>query len=94
MVHSHPGTSGPTSRDHTEDLKPFKRVYILALMRLSDRLQPSVEAFSDTIPLDPSYRQVVMRLGRQYQRHALENGVYFVPVDEVRATRFAAQLET
>jgi len=37
----------------------------------------------DTIPLDPSYREVVVENGRMFQEYSLINRVYCVPIDEV-----------
>jgi hypothetical protein len=36
-----------------------------------------------TVALDDSYREIVRFANRDFQRYALENGVYFAPVDDV-----------
>ncbi|KAK3324272.1 S-adenosyl-L-methionine-dependent methyltransferase [Cercophora scortea] len=35
-----------------------------------------------TVPVDNTYREVVVHHNREFQRYALENGVYFAPVDD------------
>ncbi|KAK0751040.1 S-adenosyl-L-methionine-dependent methyltransferase, partial [Schizothecium vesticola] len=37
---------------------------------------------AQTIPVDNTYREVVVHLNREFQRYAVENGVYFGPVDD------------
>ncbi|KAK4238403.1 S-adenosyl-L-methionine-dependent methyltransferase [Achaetomium macrosporum] len=39
-------------------------------------------ADSQTVPVDNTYREVVVHDNREFQRYALENGVYFAPVDD------------
>lgn len=43
----------------------------------------------DTIPVDAAYLETVEHNGRQYQRYAVENGIYFAPVDEDEAERLS-----
>ncbi|KAL2153140.1 hypothetical protein VTH82DRAFT_4295 [Thermothelomyces myriococcoides] len=35
-----------------------------------------------TVPVDNTYRDVVVYANREFQRYALENGIYFAPVDD------------
>ncbi|KAL2200433.1 S-adenosyl-L-methionine-dependent methyltransferase, partial [Corynascus similis CBS 632.67] len=35
-----------------------------------------------TVPVDNTYREVVVHANREFQRYALENGIYFAPVDD------------
>ncbi|KAK4043338.1 hypothetical protein C8A01DRAFT_43655 [Parachaetomium inaequale] len=37
---------------------------------------------SQTVPVDNTYREVVVHSNREFQRYALENGIYFAPVDD------------
>jgi hypothetical protein len=37
-----------------------------------------------TVPIDEELLETVVRHGREYQRYAVENGIYFAPIDEVR----------
>jgi hypothetical protein len=38
------------------------------------------------VPVDNTYREVVVHGNREFQRYALENGIYFAPVDDVSET--------
>ncbi|KAL2159869.1 hypothetical protein VTH06DRAFT_2002 [Thermothelomyces fergusii] len=40
------------------------------------------ESDYQTIPVDNTYREVVVYANREFQRYALENGIYFSPVDD------------
>ncbi|KAK3905705.1 S-adenosyl-L-methionine-dependent methyltransferase [Staphylotrichum tortipilum] len=40
------------------------------------------EGDSQTVPLDETYREVVLYSNREFQRYALDHGVYFAPVDD------------
>ncbi|KAK0718240.1 S-adenosyl-L-methionine-dependent methyltransferase [Lasiosphaeria miniovina] len=40
-----------------------------------------------TIPVDNTYREVVVHHNREFQRYAVENGVYFAPVDDDEVER-------
>ncbi|KAK1766742.1 S-adenosyl-L-methionine-dependent methyltransferase [Phialemonium atrogriseum] len=40
-----------------------------------------------TVPLDNTYVETVVHHDREFQRYALDNGVYFAPVDEDEAER-------
>ncbi|KAK3940647.1 S-adenosyl-L-methionine-dependent methyltransferase [Diplogelasinospora grovesii] len=40
------------------------------------------EGDTETVPVDNTYREVVVHHNREFQRYALENGIYFAPVDE------------
>lgn len=42
-----------------------------------------------TVPLDKSFEETLEHHGRSYQKHAVTNGVYFGPVDEVCAFRLS-----
>jgi hypothetical protein len=35
------------------------------------------------VPADDTYGEVVIHANREFQRYAVENGVYFAPVDDV-----------
>ncbi|KAK3306663.1 S-adenosyl-L-methionine-dependent methyltransferase [Chaetomium strumarium] len=37
---------------------------------------------SQTVPVDNTYREVIVHDNREFQRYALENGIYFAPVDD------------
>ncbi|SPQ23682.1 d8484310-72a4-40f8-8227-25c48514d0b9 [Thermothielavioides terrestris] len=37
---------------------------------------------SQTVPVDNIYRELVVHGNREFQRYALENGIYFAPVDD------------
>ncbi|EGS21106.1 uncharacterized protein CTHT_0029470 [Thermochaetoides thermophila DSM 1495] len=41
-----------------------------------------IEEDEQTVALDDSYREIVRFANRDFQRYALENGVYFAPVDD------------
>ncbi|KAK0710274.1 S-adenosyl-L-methionine-dependent methyltransferase [Lasiosphaeria miniovina] len=43
----------------------------------------------DTIPVDATHLETVDHNGRQYQRYAVENGIYFAPVDEDEVERLS-----
>ncbi|KAK3353564.1 S-adenosyl-L-methionine-dependent methyltransferase [Lasiosphaeria hispida] len=45
------------------------------------------EGDSQTIPVDNTYREVVIHHNREFQRYAVENGVYFAPVDDDEVER-------
>lgn len=53
---------------------------------LAYRKNSSPPSDAQTEDLDPYYQQTVDFGGREYQRYAIENGAYFVPVDEVECT--------
>ncbi|KAK4100864.1 S-adenosyl-L-methionine-dependent methyltransferase [Parathielavia hyrcaniae] len=36
----------------------------------------------ETVPVDNTHRELVVHGNREFQRYALENGIYFAPVDE------------
>ncbi|KAK3292328.1 S-adenosyl-L-methionine-dependent methyltransferase, partial [Chaetomium fimeti] len=40
------------------------------------------EGDSQTVPVDNTYREVVVHANREFQRYALEHGIYFAPVDD------------
>ncbi|AEO55388.1 hypothetical protein MYCTH_2116126 [Thermothelomyces thermophilus ATCC 42464] len=40
-----------------------------------------------TVPVDNTYREVVVYANREFQRYALENGIYFAPVDDEEIDR-------
>ncbi|KAK1755746.1 S-adenosyl-L-methionine-dependent methyltransferase [Echria macrotheca] len=45
------------------------------------------ESDSQTIPVDNVYREVVIHQNREFQRYAVENAVYFSPVDDEEVER-------
>ncbi|GAB1318836.1 hypothetical protein MFIFM68171_09046 [Madurella fahalii] len=40
------------------------------------------EGDAQTVPVDNTYREVVVHGNREFQRYAVENGIYFAPVDD------------
>ncbi|KAK4134417.1 S-adenosyl-L-methionine-dependent methyltransferase [Trichocladium antarcticum] len=40
------------------------------------------EGDSQTVPVDNTYREVFVHNNREFQRYAVENGIYFAPVDD------------
>ncbi|OAA59560.1 UMTA methyltransferase [Niveomyces insectorum RCEF 264] len=45
------------------------------------------ESIDPTVPLDDIFKQTVTYHGREYQQYAIENNVYFSPIDEDEAER-------
>lgn len=39
-----------------------------------------------TVPVDNTYREVVIHHNREFQRYAVENFIYFAPVDDVSSS--------
>ncbi|KAK4204137.1 S-adenosyl-L-methionine-dependent methyltransferase, partial [Triangularia verruculosa] len=46
-----------------------------------------------TVPVDNTYREVITLNGRDFQRHAVENSIYFSPVDDDEIDRLQYQHE-
>ncbi|KAK0671058.1 S-adenosyl-L-methionine-dependent methyltransferase [Cercophora samala] len=49
------------------------------------------ESDLQTVPVDNTYREVITLNGRDFQRYAVENGIYFAPVDEDEIDRLHYQ---
>ncbi|KAB5576496.1 S-adenosyl-L-methionine-dependent methyltransferase, partial [Coniochaeta sp. 2T2.1] len=46
----------------------------------------------DTVPLDTSFVELITYHGRDFQRYALENGIYHAPVDEAKRNRIVHEV--
>ncbi|KAK4193909.1 S-adenosyl-L-methionine-dependent methyltransferase [Podospora australis] len=51
------------------------------------------EGDSQTVPVDNTYRELLTHNNRDFQRYAVENGVYFAPVDDDEIDRLQYQHE-
>ncbi|KAK4166017.1 S-adenosyl-L-methionine-dependent methyltransferase [Cladorrhinum sp. PSN259] len=49
------------------------------------------EGDHQTIPVDNTYREVIVHNNREFQRFAVENSIYFAPVDEDEVERLVYQ---
>ncbi|KAK3491651.1 S-adenosyl-L-methionine-dependent methyltransferase [Neurospora crassa] len=72
------GFSANENSKHSHKLlhKAVRLVYEL-VPRLE---QPAIDF--QTVPVDETYRDVILHHNREYQRYAVEHGVYFSPVDD------------
>ncbi|KAK4678094.1 hypothetical protein QC764_304520 [Podospora pseudoanserina] len=51
------------------------------------------ESDLQTVPVDNTYREVITLNGRDFQRYAVENSIYFAPVDDDEIERLHYQHE-
>ena len=58
-------------------------VAVRASRRVAQGLTSSRESHNGTTDVDPEYRRTINLHGRDFQKHAVENGVQFQPVDAV-----------